>query len=157
MVWSQPNSLIFVSSRHHDVSCPLATTSYLCTPMLFPLYSCSFSFPECSPSASLPGTWIFTPLLHSTWNSRSVSDGSSVGSLQRHAQSPWGTFFLPQWPAILLHLFVAVFSVGLPGSSNGRSLGEGVDYPLQYSWASLVAQMVKNLPAMQETWVQSLG
>ena len=29
--------------------------------------------------------------------------------------------------------------------------------PLQYSWASLVAQLVKNLPAMQETWVQSLG
>ena len=30
-------------------------------------------------------------------------------------------------------------------------------YPLQYSWASLVAQLVKNLPAMRETWVQSLG
>ena len=30
-------------------------------------------------------------------------------------------------------------------------------YPLQYSWASLVAQLVKNLPAMWETWVQSLG
>ena len=33
--------------------------------------------------------------------------------------------------------------------------GEGIGYPLQYSWASLVAQMVKNLPAVQETWVQS--
>ena len=30
-------------------------------------------------------------------------------------------------------------------------------YPLQYSWASLVAQLVKNLPAMWETWVQPLG
>ena len=40
----------------------------------------------------------------------------------------------------------------------GRSPGEGIVYPLQYSWASLVAQMVKkNLPPMQETWVQSLG
>ena len=39
----------------------------------------------------------------------------------------------------------------------GRSLGEGIGYPLQYSWASLVAQLVKNPPAMQETWVQSLG
>ena len=39
----------------------------------------------------------------------------------------------------------------------GRSPGEGIDYPLQYSWASLVAQLVKNLPAMRETWVQSLG
>ena len=39
----------------------------------------------------------------------------------------------------------------------GRSLGEGIGYPLQYSWASLVAQMVKKLPAMWETWVLSLG
>ena len=39
----------------------------------------------------------------------------------------------------------------------GRSTGEGIGYPLQYSWASLVAQMVKNLPAMWETWVPSMG
>ena len=39
----------------------------------------------------------------------------------------------------------------------GRSLGEGIGYPVQYSWASLVAQMVKNPPAMWETWVRSLG
>ena len=39
----------------------------------------------------------------------------------------------------------------------GRSTGKGIGYPLQYSWASLVAQLVKNLPAMCETWVQSLG
>ena len=39
----------------------------------------------------------------------------------------------------------------------GRSPGEGISYPLQYSWTSLVAQMVKNPPAMQETWVRSLG
>ena len=37
------------------------------------------------------------------------------------------------------------------------STGEGIDYPLQYSWASLVAQLVKNPPAMQEPWVRSLG
>ena len=37
----------------------------------------------------------------------------------------------------------------IPGS--GRSTGEGIDYLLQYSWASLVAQLVKNLPAMRET------
>ena len=43
----------------------------------------------------------------------------------------------------------------IPGS--GRSAGEGIGYPLQYSWASLVAELVKNLSAMQETWVQSLG
>ena len=42
----------------------------------------------------------------------------------------------------------------IPGS--GRSAVEGIGYPLQYSWASLVAQLVKNPPAMWETWVQSL-
>ena len=39
----------------------------------------------------------------------------------------------------------------IPGS--GRSPGEGIGYPLQYSWASLVAQLVKNPPTMRETWV----
>ena len=39
----------------------------------------------------------------------------------------------------------------------GRSTGEGIGYPLQYSGASLVAYLVKNLPAMQKTWVRSLG
>ena len=39
----------------------------------------------------------------------------------------------------------------------GRSAGEGISYPLQYSLASLVAQLVKHLPAMWETWVRSLG
>ena len=50
-------------------------------------------------------------------------------------------------------------STGDPGSipELGRSPGEGIGYPLQYSWASLVAQLVKNLPAMWETWVRSLG
>ena len=50
-------------------------------------------------------------------------------------------------------------NAGDPGSilESGRSAGEGIGYPLQYSWASLVAQLVKSLPAMQETWVLSLG
>ena len=43
----------------------------------------------------------------------------------------------------------------IPGS--GRSPEEGIGYQLQYCWASLVAQMVKNVPAMWETWVQALG
>ena len=38
----------------------------------------------------------------------------------------------------------------IPGS--GRSAGEGIGYPPQYSWSSLVAQKVKNPPAMWETW-----
>ena len=40
---------------------------------------------------------------------------------------------------------------------SGRSTGEGIGYSLQYSWASLVAQLVKNPPAMRETWVRSWG
>ena len=65
-------------------------------------------------------------------------------------------------------------SEGFPGNSTGKESscnagdpslipglgrfgGEGVGYPLQYSWASLVAQPVKNLPTMWETWVRSLG
>ena len=39
----------------------------------------------------------------------------------------------------------------------GRSAAEWIGYPFHYSWASLVAQMVKNRPAIWETWVQSLG
>ena len=39
----------------------------------------------------------------------------------------------------------------------GRSPGERIGYPLQFSWASLVAQLVKNPPAVQETWIRSLG
>ena len=57
---------------------------------------------------------------------------------------------------------------GFPDSSVGKESachagdsssipGSGRSHPLQYSWASLVAQLVKNLPAMQGTWVQSLG
>ena len=48
---------------------------------------------------------------------------------------------------------------GDPGSIPGwgRSTGEGIGYPMQYSWASLVAQLVKILPAMWETWVRFLG
>ena len=45
-------------------------------------------------------------------------------------------------------------NAGDPGSisESGRSLEEGIGYPLHYSWASLLAQMVKNPPAMWETW-----
>ena len=43
----------------------------------------------------------------------------------------------------------------IPGS--GRSARKGIGYPLQYSWASLVAQLVKNLPAVWETWVGKIS
>ena len=53
----------------------------------------------------------------------------------------------------------SAYNAGDPGSIpwSGRSPGEGIGYPLEYSWASLVAQTVKNLPAMWETWIRSLG
>ena len=58
----------------------------------------------------------------------------------------------------------STFHAGGPDSvpGLGRYPGEGKGYPfqysgLQYSWASLVAQLVKNLPAMRETWVRSQG
>ena len=50
-------------------------------------------------------------------------------------------------------------NAGDPGliSGSGRPTGEGMGYPLQCSWASLVAQLVKNPPAMWKTWALSLG
>ena len=78
--------------------------------------------------------------------------------------SPWGHKELDTTEQ--LSLFPDI-SVGKESTCNagdpslipglGRSPGEGIGYPLQYSWASLVAQLVKNPPAMWETWVQSLG
>ena len=73
-----------------------------------------------------------------------------------------------------LFFFFSLVIMGFPGSSagkesacntgdpslipgSGRSAGEGIGYSLQYSWASLVAQMVKDPSATQETWVWSLG
>ena len=50
-------------------------------------------------------------------------------------------------------------NAGDPGSipGSGRATGERIGYPLQYSWTSLVTQMVKNLPAARETWVLFLS
>ena len=73
---------------------------------------------------------------------------------------------------IKMHLSHNDLDRDFPGSSPGkepscsagdlvqfleRSPGKGTGYPLKYSWASLVGQTAKNPPAMQETWVGSLG
>ena len=70
-------------------------------------------------------------------------------------------------PGVLLTLGLAFTSVGKESACNagdpdlipglGKSTGEGIGYPFQYSWVSLVAQAVKNPSAMQENWVRSLG
>ena len=56
-------------------------------------------------------------------------------------------------------LFDGPLLQGLANSilGSGRSLGKGIGNPIQFSWASLVAQLVKNPPTMWETWVRSLG
>ena len=67
----------------------------------------------------------------------------------------WSEGFPDSSAAIHLQCRRALYPGLIPGW--GRSAGEGVGYPFQYSWASLVAQLVKNPPAMRETWVRSLG
>ena len=59
----------------------------------------------------------------------------------------------------LVQLVKTACNEGDPGLIPGlrRSAREGIGYPLQYSWASMVAQLVKNPSVMQETWVWSLG
>ena len=76
---------------------------------------------------------------------------------------------LPLFPVLAEPLFIhlvhssagkeSAWTAGNPGSipGSGTFPGEGIGYPFQYFWASLVAQMVKNLPAMAEIWVRSLG
>ena len=81
--------------------------------------------------------------------------------------SPWGHRIRHSW---MTFTFTLGFHDSLVGKESackagdpssipglGRSAGEGMTYPLQCSWASLVVQLVQNLPMVQETWVQSLG
>jgi len=68
---------------------------------------------------------------------------------------------------VWVYVYVPISSVGKesdcnagdPGSIPGseRPTGEEIGYPFQYTWAYLVAQLVKNMPTMRETWVRSLG
>ena len=113
-----------------------------------------------------------TTVIHSQKGRTKAHRGFGAPSASQASPHPgWDGADSPQWT------FFAVMSLntwGFPDSSAGkesvcnggnsgsipglgRSAGEGIGYPLQYSWASLVAQLVKNLPARQETWVQSLG
>ena len=82
-------------------------------------------------------------------------DVRDVVSILGLGRSPGGIWGFPHSSIDKESACNAVDLDSIPGS--GRSTGEGIDYPLQYSWASLVAQVVKNLPAMRETLVQSLG
>ena len=59
------------------------------------------------------------------------------------------------WASLIAVGKESACNAGDPGSipGSGRFAGEGIGYPLQYTWSSLVAQLVKNLPVVQETWV----
>ena len=82
------------------------------------------------------------------WAAIPFTRGSSQPRDQTWVSCIAGTFFT-----------ISACNTQDPGSipGLGRSVGKGIGYPFQYSWASLVAQLVKNLPAMWETWIQSLG
>ena len=84
-------------------------------------------------------------LLFPYWSSRNIIRSLSVSSGWGFPDSSVGK--------------ESTCNAGDPGSipGSGRSAGAGIGYPLQYSWASLVAQLVKNLLMMRETWVPFLG
>ena len=106
---------------------------------------------------------------HLLWKSFILSSFHSFsGPEKTNFPFPWK--YLYHFPASDLYHFSMGFpdssvvqestcNAGDPSSIPGlwRFSGEGIGYPLQYSWASFVAQLVKNLHAMRETWVWSLG
>ena len=88
------------------------------------------------------------------------SSASSSPSLLSSSKLQFAEIFLCSGASLVVQLGKeSACNAGDPGSIPGsrRSPGEGIGYPLQYSWASLVAHMVKCLPVMRETWVRSLG
>ena len=117
----------------------------------------------------------FLPLSPAPWPLHKLSTHCPCGCLRRssclHLE-----YRATRWRCCLLRILVTItlyqhnYGLGFPDSSvgkesacnagdpssisvSGRSAGERIGYPLQYSWGSLVAQLIKNLPAMQETWV----
>ena len=110
----------------------------------------SFSF-SISPSNEYSGLMSF----RIDWLDLFAVQGTFKSLLQHHSSKTilWCSAFfgLPCSSADKESACSAGDPSSIPGS--GRSTGEGIGYPLWYSWASLVAQLVKNLPAMWETWV----
>ena len=148
-------------------------------PGIFPKTSQIFSMYVCQCMRPLINIWNFKKTCHLLLNmGRQLSWSETVppsetGDFQRckwaHVTSR--SMVKQKTPLICGHLEVWT---GLPDSSvgkesacnagdpalipgSGRSIGEGIGYPLQYSWTFLVAQLVKNLPAVIETCVWSLG
>ena len=175
-------SLSFTISWSCSNPCPL---SWWCHPTIsssvIPFSSCLQSFPA---SGSFPMSQLFTSGGQSIGASASASVLPvnisysiclSFSDLFHWAQCPQTVSMLLQMAKYwFFPLWLSSFLQGFPGSSaskqsacnaknpslipgSGRCPEEAIVYPLQYSWAPLVAQMVKNLPAMGETWVRPLG
>ena len=94
-------------------------------------------------------------LRKSSWGVTDCGSPVSWVCPQKRTSQSYPVGFSGSWKRIRLQCRKPWFNscVDLPG----RSPGEGIGYPFQYSWASLVAQLVKKSSAMRETWVQSLG
>ena len=104
---------------------------------------------------TLATPWTVTRLL-CPWDSPGKNTGVGCHSLLQ------GLFLTQEMIPGLLHCRRILYQLshqGDPGSipGSGRSTGEGIGYPFQYTWAFLVAQLIKNLLAMQETRVWPLG
>ena len=152
--------------RVHPNSCP---SSWWCHPAIL---SSVVPFSSCPQSASIR---VFSN--ESTLHMRWPKYWSFSFSISPTKEQPGLISFKMDWLDLLklilythTHIYYIYFpdssagkestcKAGDPGSISGlgRSARKGIDYPLQYSWASLVVQLVKNLPAIQETWVWSLG
>ena len=81
---------------------------------------------------------------------------SSISSLFICARMVLIVFHRLNWASLIAQLYAeSTCNEGYPGSipGSGRSAGEGIGYSLQYSWASLEAQLVKNPSAVWESWV----
>ena len=130
----------------------------ICNPMDYSLQGLL----HCLPAASLP-TKLSGKNRPTMWETWVWSQYSSLENSMDY--SPWECRESDTWATFTFTLGFPDSSVGKesacnegdPGSipASGRSTGEARGYPLQYTWASLMAQQVKNLPAMQGTWVWS--
>ena len=108
--------------------------------------------PEPAGSRNIP------PLQEISWNNQMISSSHCIFF------QLWFFLFCQAWGSLDCFPDGSVgkesaWNAGEPGLILGseRSPGERIGYPLQYSWASLVAQLVKSPPEMWETWVQSLS
>ena len=149
--------LIGFSSEEHWSGFPFPSQGYLSDSGIKPVTLRS--------PALAAGFCITSVTWKATWEAVTTADFSNfAGILEKRRYEKWKTAEMNEFYMIR----------GFPGISackestcnardtssilgSGRSPGEGIGYPLQYSWASLVTQMVKNSPAMWDTWVLSLG